>query len=73
MQKRKDKGNSNLTVTQITNVHNLMVQKLFQSLSISVAEEVIVSSQTPYGQCNRSSFQSKKTKVQYERKCKDNC
>lgn len=62
MQKRKEKGNSNLTVTQITNVHNLMVQKIFQSLSTSVAEEVIVSWQIPYRQYNRSGFESKKDK-----------
>lgn len=62
MQKRKEKGNSNLTVTQITNVHNLMVQKLFQSLSTSVAEEVIVSWQIPYKQYNRSGSKSKKDK-----------
>lgn len=48
MQKRKEKSNSNLTVTQVTNVYNLRVQKLFQSLSTSVAEEVTVSWQIPY-------------------------
>lgn len=52
MQKRK-KGNSNLTVTQITNVHKLMVQKLFQSFTSSAAEEVIISWQIPYRQCNK--------------------
>lgn len=62
MQKRKEKGNSSFTVTQITNVHNLMVQKLFQSLSTSVAEEVIVSSQILHRQCNRSGLKSKKGK-----------
>lgn len=62
MQNRMEKGNSSLTVTQITNVHNLMVQKLFQSLSTSVAEEVIVSWQIPHRQCNRSGFKLKKDK-----------
>lgn len=62
MQKRKEKGNSNLTVTQITTVHNLMVQKLFQSLSTSVAEEVIVSWKIPYRQYSRSGCKSKKDK-----------
>lgn len=64
MWKRKDKGNSNLTVTQITNVHNLMVQKLFQLLSTFVAEEFIVSWQVPYreGTSNRSVSKLKKDK-----------
>lgn len=64
MQKRKEKGNSNLTVTQITNVHNLMVQKLFQLSSTFVAEELIVSWQVPYrqGVSNRSVSKLKKDK-----------
>lgn len=64
MQKRKEKGNSNLTVTQITNVYNLMVEKLFQLSSAFVAEEFIVSWQVPYSQAmsNRSVSKLKKDK-----------
>lgn len=64
MQKRKEKGNSNLTVTQITNVRNLMVQKFFQLSSAFVAEEFIVSWHVPYRQTvsNRSVSKLKKDK-----------
>jgi len=68
MQKGKEKCNSNLTVTRITNVRNSMVQKLFQSLSTSVAEEIIISWLVPYRPYNRSGSKSKKDESRVRKK-----
>lgn len=53
MQKRKEKGNSNPTVTQITNMQNLMFRN-FSNHCLSVAKECTVSWQAPYRQYKRS-------------------
>lgn len=53
MQKRKEKCNSNLTVTKITKVHNWMFRN-FSDHCLHLLLKKIVSWQTPYREYQRS-------------------
>lgn len=65
MQKRK-KGNSNLTVTQITNVHKLMVQKLSNHLLHLLLKKLSLVARFFIDNVIEVYLSRKWTRVQYE-------